>query len=265
MIVVIVTVLFMISAITGLDKGIKFLSNLNVGIAVVLIILTIIIGPTLLIFVNLFKGVGLYVKDFFVDINPFGKPAWYGSWTIFYWAWFIAWAPFVGTFIARISKGRTIREFIVGVLLVPALASFLWFAVFGTTGLETGIEVATQAITKTETAFFVVISQYGKMGTLISMVTIVLICTFFVTSADSATFVLGMMSSNGSLNPTTKIKLVWGVIQSTLALALMFSGGLSMLQTASIVAAFPFLFIMFFAMFAMIKALKDENLHKINQ
>jgi len=264
LIVVVVTVLFMISAVSGLDKGIKFLSNLNVSIAAVLVILSIIIGPTLLIFSNLGQGMMLYAKDLFMDANPFGKGEWYGWWTIFYWAWWIAWAPFVGTFIARISRGRTIRQFIVGVLAAPTLASFLWFATFGTMGIETGAEVATQAIAKTETALFVVMQHY-PLGNVISLVAVLLLCTFFVTSADSATFVLGMMSSDGDLNPTIGRKVTWGVIQSALALALMLSGGLKMLQTASIVAAFPFAFVMIFAMVSIIKALKTETFEDIKE
>lgn len=262
MIVVVVTILFMISAISGLNKGIKILSNVNVAIAALLVVITIIVGPRLLIFTNLFKGIGLYAKDLIVDINPFGKESWYGSWTIFYWAWWIAWAPFVGTFIARISKGRTIREFVFGVLLAPTVASLLWFATFGTTAMEQGVEVATQAIQQTETAFFVVMQQYGGIGSVISVIAILLLSTFFVTSADSATFVLGMMSSDGNLNPDIKRKIIWGVIQSALALALMLSGGLGMLQTASIVAAFPFAFVMFLAMFSIVKALRKEDLSK---
>ena len=257
LIVVTVTVLFMLSAVTGLDKGIKFLSNLNVSIAAILVILAIIVGPTALIFMNLGEGIILYAKDLIFDINPFGKGEWYGWWTVFYWAWWIAWAPFVGTFIARISKGRTIREFIIGVLLAPTLASLLWFATFGTLGIAAGAEVGAEAIMKTETALFVVMQNY-PLGGAVSLVAVILLCTFFVTSADSATFVLGMMSSDGDLNPTTKRKLVWGVIQSTLALTLMLAGGLSMLQTVSIVAAFPFAFVMIGAMVSIYKALKSE-------
>lgn len=257
LIVVIVTILFMISAVSGLDKGIKFLSNLNVSIAGVLVILSIIIGPTLLIFTNLGQGIVLYAKDLVMDANPFGKSSWYGSWTIFYWAWWIAWAPFVGTFIARISRGRTIKEFIFGVLAAPTLASFLWFATFGTIGMETGADVAAEGIAKTETALFVVMQHY-PLGSIISLVAVLLLCTFFVTSADSATFVLGMMSSNGDLNPSVRRKVVWGVIQSLLALALMLSGGLKMLQTASIVAAFPFAFVMIFGMISFIKAVRQD-------
>jgi glycine betaine transporter len=263
-IVGIVTVLFMISAITGLDKGIKFLSNLNVSIATILLLATLIIGPTVLIINTFVDGLGAYVGNFLRDsfqINPFGDSSWYTGWTVFYWAWWIAWAPFVGTFIARISKGRTIKEFVGGVLLAPTLASFLWFAVFGATGINAGVEVATGAITNTSTAFFAVMQNY-PLGSLISMIALLLLCTFFITSADSATFVLGMLSSKGNLNPKTSRKVIWGIIQSSLALALMLGSvnGLQMLQTASIVAAFPFAFIMIFAMFALIKVLKTDPL-----
>lgn len=259
-VIAVITVLFMISAITGLDKGIKWLSNANVTLAAILVILGFIIGPTLAIMSSFGNGVVMYFKHFIQDslvINAANK-GWLGGWTIFYWAWWIAWAPFVGTFIARISRGRTIREFIVGVLLAPTIGSFIWFAVFGTLGINTGLGVATEAIKSTSTAYFVVMNQY-PMGTVISLVTAILLTTFFVTSADSATFVLGMMSQNGDLNPTTQRKIIWGIIQSSLALALMLAGGLGMLQTAAITAAFPFAFIMIFAMISLIKALREDG------
>jgi len=260
-IIVIVTVLFMISAITGLDKGIKFLSNLNLSLATILMVAAAIIGPTLLVINSFTNGIGMYLNEFIRDsfhIEAFGNSEWFGWWTIFYWAWWIAWAPFVGTFIARISRGRTIKEFVAGVLLVPALGSFLWFATFGSLGINLGTEVATEAIKSTPTALFVVMSHY-PLGSIISFIAVILLCTFFVTSADSATFVLGMMSSEGDLNPDTKRKIIWGVIQSLLAFALMLGGGLSMLQTASIAAAFPFAFVMLFGMVALVKALREEE------
>lgn len=261
-IVVVVTVAFMISAITGLDRGIKFLSNLNVGIASILVIGAFVIGPSVYI-LNLFvEGIGVYFRDLAQNsfqLGAFGDTSWYGGWTIFYWAWWIAWAPFTGTFIARISRGRTIKEFITGVLLAPTLASFIWFAVFGGMGFNLGSGVASEAIKSTSTAFFVVMREYPA-GSIISMVAILLLCTFFVTSADSATFVLGMFSSNGDLNPDTKRKFVWGIIQSSLALSLMIgsSNGLQMLQTISIVAAFPFAFIMLLAMVSLVKVLRED-------
>ncbi|KXZ40484.1 glycine betaine transporter [Alkalithermobacter thermoalcaliphilus JW-YL-7 = DSM 7308] len=261
-IIAIVTVLFMVSAITGLDKGIKWLSNINLSLASILMILALILGPTVKIINTFTNGLGMYLNDFIVDslnINPFGDNSWIGGWRIFYWAWWIAWAPFVGTFIARISKGRTIKEFIIGVTLVPALGSFLWFATFGTLGINLGHEVATQATQVTETAFFVVMNHY-PLGGLISLVAVVLLCTFFITSADSATFVLGMMSSDGDLNPSTKIKVIWGIVQSLLALSLLLAGGLKTLQIGSIAAAFPFAIVMVLSCVSLLKALKKEKL-----
>lgn len=266
-IVVIVTILFMISAISGLDKGIKFLSNLNISIAGILMLFAFIVGPSIMIINSLTNGMGMYFSEIVresLHVEAFGDNSWLNGWTIFYWAWWIAWAPFVGTFIARISRGRTIREFILGVMLVPALGSFVWFAVFGTLGINVGLKdpsIAAEAIKSTSTAFFVIMSQY-PMGSAVSLVAVVLLITFFVTSADSATFVLGMMSSDGDLNPTTTKKVAWGCIQSLLALSLMIAGGqqgLLFLQIGSVAAAFPFAFIMVFAMAAMVKALKSEN------
>ena len=257
----VVTFLFMISAVTGLDKGIKILSNANITLCGILMVLALILGPTVLIFNNLTNGIGLYLSTVVQDSFRITSESWYGGWTIFYWAWWIAWAPFVGTFIARISRGRTIKEFVGGVLLAPTLASFAWFAIFGTLGMNTGLGVAQEAIQSTSTAFFVVMENY-PIGNIISLVAVVLLSTFFVTSADSATFVLGMMSSNGDLNPTTKRKISWGIIQSGLAIALLVSGGkagLDMLQTASIAAAFPFAFVMLFAMVSLIKALRNDH------
>ncbi len=261
-IIVAVTVLFMISAITGLDKGIKILSNCNLTLAGILMILGIIIGPTLLIINAFTNGLGLYVSGLIRDsfnVEAFGDNGFVKGWTVFYWAWWIAWAPFVGVFIARISRGRTIREFVTGVLLVPALGSFIWFSIFGTMGINLGTGIAAEAIKSTETAFFVVMNNY-PLGGIISFIAVILLCTFFVTSADSATFVLGMMSQNGNLNPDTKRKIIWGVIQSLLALALMLGGGLKVLQIGSIVAAFPFIFVMIFAMVSFHKALKNDDI-----
>lgn len=195
-------------------------------------------------------------------INSFSDNSFFGGWKIFYWAWWIAWAPFVGSFIARISKGRTIKEFVFGVTLIPAIGSFLWFAIFGTTAMSFGMDVASEAIKVTETAFFVVM-KHVPLGSVISLVTVVLLSTFFITSADSATFVLGMMSKNGSLNPDTRTKVIWGVVQSAMAFALMFSGGLQALQTSSIVAAFPFAIVMVVGAFSFLKVLKTEDVSKI--
>jgi glycine betaine transporter len=260
LVIVVITLLFMISAITGVDKGIKYLSNVNISLAGIIMLICLIVGPTVLIINNLTNSFGMYMSNLVRDSFKIGQEPWYGWWTIFYWAWWIAWAPFVATFIARISRGRTIREFVGGVLFAPTLASFVWFAILGTMGINSGMEVAEEAIATTETAFFVVMQNF-PYGGLISIVAVILLVTFFITSADSATFVLGMLSDKGNQNPTVQRKVTWGFIQSGLAIALMLSGGLGMLQTGSIVAAFPFVIIMLFAMLAMIKSLKAE--HKV--
>jgi glycine betaine transporter len=266
-IVAAITAIFMLSAMAGVDKGMKLISNLNVGVILLMLLICFLVGPTLLILKVFVESLGNYMGGFVTasfQMGTFTKDPWFGGWTVSYWAWWIAWAPFVGSFIARISKGRTIKEFITGVLLAPTLASFIWFSVFGSMGLEQGLGLAKEAIVSTPTALFIVLSKY-PMGMAISIIAVVLLCTFFITSADAATFVLGMLSSKGDLNPPVSKKILWGAIQSGLALVLMLAGsnGLKMLQTISLVAAFPFIFIMIFAMISMMRSLRGENLEEI--
>ena len=257
-IIILVTICFMLSASTGLNKGIQTLSNLNMLLAAILLISVIIIGPTLDMGKNFFAGLGVYAKEILIDNNNiFVTGHWYKKWTIFYWGWWIAWAPPVGIFIARISKGRTIREFLLGVLFVPSLICFIWFAVFGTMGFNVDNTVAVNAIQRAETALFVVMNEY-HFGYIISLIAIMLLGTFFVTSADSATFVLGMLSSNGNLNPKNSKKVIWGILQASLTIVFLIAGGLDMIQTVSIIAAFPFSFIMITAMISLRKSLKNE-------
>ncbi len=259
-IIIVVTLVFVGTAVLGIEKGISLISNINIVIAGLIMLVLFLVGPTLKILNSFTNGLGQYVSGLVQDslkISTYGDNSWLAGWRIFYWAWWIAWAPFVGVFIARISKGRKIREFVLGVTLVPALGSFIWFAIFGTTGINLGPEVAAEAIKNTETALFVVM-EHIPLGSIISTVAIVLLYTFFVTSANSATFVLGMMSRNGTLDPDIKTKVLWGVIQSALAYALMLAGGLQVLQTASITVAFPFAIVMIFAMVSLVKALQSE-------
>ena len=265
-IIVVITVITIWTAVSGIDKGIKLLGDINLYLASGLLILCAVIGPTLPIINNFTNGIGLYINDFFKDslgINAFGDNSWVNGWRIFYWAWWIAWAPFVGSFIARISKGRTVREFIAGVILVPALVSIVWFAVFGSLGLnladEVGLEVLAEAAQVPETALFKAY-EYYPLTKVLSLITIVLLCTFFITSSNSATFVLGMFTSQGDLNPSNSKKFLWGIVLALFAAALLLSGGLQALQTASIAAAFPFIFVMLFAMVSVVKAFKEENI-----
>ena len=265
LLVTVMTVIYTGTAVSGVDKGIKWISNLNMVLVVALVLMALGFGPTIPILEVFVQTAGQYVQNLIgnsFDLGAFSPSNWYGSWTIFYWAWWIAWAPFTGTFIARISRGRTIREFVAGVLLVPALLSMLWFSIFGTLNFNTATSTLEEAAQSTSTALFVVLNDLGLVGTIMSIVAIVLLFTFFITSANSATYVLGMLTDGGNLKPPHWKKLVWGIVQAALALSLMIGSknGLQMIQTISIVAAFPFIFVMGTAMWSLVKGLQEERL-----
>ncbi|WP_227935661.1 glycine betaine uptake BCCT transporter [Alkalihalobacillus deserti] len=268
-VIIIVTVLFMISAQTGLDKGIRILSKTNVYLAIFLMLFVLFLGPTSYIMGVFTQGIGSYLQNlagmsFRLDVyNP--ETTWVEGWTIFYWAWWISWAPFVGTFIARVSKGRTIREFIIGTLAVPSLFGAFWFAVFGGTGIHiqrSGVTdvFATMSESGMEVALFAVLEQF-PLGVPLSVLAVFLISSFFVTSADSATVVLGMQTTNGNLNPPNSVKFVWGLIISLTAVVLLVltDKGLGSLQTAAIIAALPFTIIMIAMVFSLMKSLQSEK------
>ncbi|MBA2939808.1 BCCT family transporter [Paenibacillus sp. CGMCC 1.16610] len=261
----IVTVLFLISATTGLDKGIRILSNANLLIAVLLMAFVFLVGPTSFILDLFTSTLGGYLQNLVymsLRMTPFTQGTWVGVWTLFYWAWWIAWGPFVGTFIARVSKGRTIKEFVLGVLLVPSLFSFMWFSVFGGTGLHLELfdqfPIAAAAKQDVTSALFLTLQQL-PIGHIIALIATILIITFFITSADSATFVLGMLSTKGDPNPSNKVKIVWGGLQSSMAIVLLISGGLSGLQTASIIAALPFAIIIIGMCVSLMIALRQDE------
>lgn len=262
-IMAVITVLFIVSATTGISKGIKYLSNINMSLAVILFFSLLILGPTLFLLNMFTTTLGSYVQNVALmglRLSPFDatEAAWTQGWTVFYWAWWISWTPFVGMFIARVSKGRTIREFTIAVLLVPSLVCALWFTVFGGTGIHLefvqGLNVSDQSL---ETALFYVYEQL-PLGAFLSVLTVALITTFFVTSADSATFVLGMQTTGGKLNPPNNVKIVWGIILVAATLVLMASGGLAGLQTAIIVSALPLTFIILVMCYGLLKELDKE-------
>ncbi|WP_181350217.1 BCCT family transporter [Thalassobacillus sp. CUG 92003] len=263
-IIAIVTVLFMMSAYTGLSRGIKWLSNTNMILAVVLFALMLIVGPTLYI-MNIFTdSIGAYIQNlpsmsFRLAPNNDENQAWINNWTVFYWAWWISWSPFVGIFIARVSKGRTIREFLTGVLLVPTVVGFLWFSTFGMSAINLQQNnTADIAGLATEQALFGTFDYY-PLTIIMSILAMLLISTFFITSADSATFVLGMQTTGGSLNPPKMVKFAWGILQSATAAVLLYTGGLQALQNALISAAFPFSIIMVMMVISFYKTLQKDK------
>jgi glycine betaine transporter len=263
MIIVVVTVLFIISAWSGLSKGIKYLSNTNMVLAVLLLIIILVVGPTLLI-LNLFtETFGMYLQNLLqmsFRTAPLGEDnrSFVDGWTIFYWAWWISWAPFVGMFIARVSRGRTVREFLLGVIIIPTVFASFWFAAFGTTAAFVNDSITDLSGFSTELVLFNMFDQL-PMSIVLSIIAILLIASFFITSADSATFVLGMQSTNGSLTPPNTVKLIWGISQSMIAILLLYVGGLQAIQNTIIIAALPFSFVMILMTIGILKALKEER------
>ncbi|PTF14259.1 glycine betaine uptake BCCT transporter [Staphylococcus devriesei] len=268
-IIVVVTILFIMSAWSGLSKGIQYLSNLNIGLGTVLMIIALIIGPTVLILNMFTTSTGSLFNSFLFnsfDTAPLNnqKSEWMSSWTLYYWGWWLSWSPFVGVFIARVSKGRSIREFVSGVLLVPAIVSFLWFSVFGVLGIETGKKHPELFNMTPETQLFGVFNHV-PLGMALSLVALILIASFFITSADSATFVLGMQTSYGSLEPSNVIKVTWGIAQSLIAFILLLAGGgngahaLKAIQSAAIISAFPFSFVVIMMMVSFYKDANQER------
>lgn len=265
-IIVIVTILFLYSAWSGLSKGIQYLSNANMILAGILFVVILVVGPTMLILNMMTSSTGGYLSSFLFssfDVAPLNpqKSEWMSTWTIYYWGWWMSWSPFVGIFIARVSKGRTIREFILAVLLVPTVVSIVWFSVFGMTGISTGLENPEIFNMATEVQLFAIFNEL-PLGTVLSMVAVVLIACFFITSADSATFVLGMQTAHGNLTPSGKIKITWGVSLSAISFILLAAGGetgLNALQSAAIIAALPFSFVVILMMIAFYKDANNER------
>lgn len=259
MIMIVITILFLISASTGLDKGIKILSNLNMVVAIILMFFVLLVGPKLFILKLFVDSIGKYLNELFVlsfQTLPMveGYDKWLGIWTVKYFTWWIAWAPFVGIFLARISRGRTIRELVTGSLLIPTAFSLLWFSVFGGTAIfmdisgNTALSEAVNA--DVTTALFALLSEL-PLYKVTATASLGLILVFLVTSADSATFVIAMMTSEGDLDPGTGLKLVWGVVMSTVTLLLVLGGGIDAISAAALACAFPFTFVLVLMVFSL--------------
>lgn len=260
-IIVLISIIYIWTAVSGLNKGMKALSNINLSLAVILVMGCFLIGPTSKIMNTFINGLGDYLNYFLSQslfINPITSNEWVYKWRIFYWAFWISWAPFVGVFIARISRGRTIKEFVLGSILVPSIICMMWFAIFGMMGMDLGLDFAKDAIVCTDTTLFKVLSNY-KLGFFLSLVSIILLFTFFITSANSAIYVLGMFTSNGNLNPKSSNKITWGIIQGLFAIVFIMLGGLDILQRLAIVVSFPFAFVFIAIIISLIKALNKDN------
>ena len=268
--IAIITVAATISVVTGLDKGIRRLSELNITLAGLLLLFVAVTGPTVLLLSAYVENLGNYVANFVGLMFWSGSyseadAGWLSAWTIFYWAWWISWAPFVGSFIARISRGRTIREFILGVLLVPALVSFLWFTVMGNTAVlfqqdgTADIYGAIEAAGWDESVAMFAMLDVLPLSLLTTVVTIFVITVFFITSSDSGSFVIDMIASGGDLNPPVAMRVFWALSEGAVAAVLLLAGGLSALQAGAIATGLPFTAVLLIVMLGIFKGLRSER------
>src|SRR4028118_2153794 len=273
-VIAVLTLCFIISAISGVHRGIQWLSNTNMVLALFLLFFLFVVGPTVFILDTFVQSIGGYMANLIpmsFRTASYGDSEFVSGWTIFYWAWWISWAPFVGTFIARISRGRTIREFVVGVILVPSVVSFVWFAVLGGAAINlqlSGTANIADAVAESQpAALFATLGAFPLSG-LTSLIAIVLVALFFISGADAAAMVMGMLSSRGDLNPRAWTVVVWGVFTGAAAAICLLAGALqgsvdaaiTALQAFAIASAAPFVLILIGLCFSLFKSLQAERL-----
>ncbi|QHI68795.1 BCCT family transporter [Tichowtungia aerotolerans] len=261
--IAIITAFATLSVVAGLDSGVKRLSELNMGLAGLFMLFVLIVGPTVYILSGFTQSLGFYLKnlpELSLWTETFRDTNWQGSWTVFYWAWWISWSPFVGMFIARVSKGRTVREFVLGVMLVPTLLSFIWMSVFGGSALSLqsgGTDLAAAVKENVATAMFEMMKSF-PMTPVLSFAAIILVVVFFVTSSDSGSLVVDHLTSGGKLDSPVPQRVFWAVMEGIVAAVLLMGGGLKTLQTAAITTGLPFTMVLLFIVYALYKGLSQE-------
>ena len=270
--IVVTTALATASVVVGLDAGIKRLSQLNMGLAALLCLTILVLGSTVFLLMALVQNIGSYLTilvDRTFNLYAYKPTDWIGGWTIFYWGWCLSWSPFVGLFIARISRGRTIREFTIGTLLMPTLITIIWLTVFGNSAIkmirDDGLQSLADIIQKDQSlALFQFLEQF-PFSEALSLLAIVLVVIFFVTSADSGAMVMNMLSSHGRDDTPVWQRIFWAAIIGVVAIALLLAGGLASLQTAAITSALPFSLILLAAIYGLIKALRTDTAKRDSQ
>ena len=264
--IAVITAAATFSVVAGMDKGVKRLSILNMVLAVSLMLLVFVVGPTIHILETFIQNTGSYLSGIVertFNLQAYSRSDWIGNWTLFIFGWTIAWAPFVGMFIAKISRGRTIRQFVFGVMLVPSIFTFLWFSIFGDTALNLimneGLSTLITNVQEDHAVALFRLFDELPWSFFISLLTVLLIITFFVTSSDSGSLVIDSLASGGVINTPAWQRVFWAVLEGALASALLLAGGLSALQTMTIASALPFAIIMLIAAVGMWRALIIEG------
>ncbi|MFO7843987.1 MAG: BCCT family transporter [Bacteroidales bacterium] len=253
------------SVIAGLSGGVKKLSQLNMILGAIFLVFMIIVGPTLFILDSFIQNVGGYVQNFFelsLWTETYKQSAWQSDWTVFYWAWWISWSPFVGMFIARISRGRTLKEFVLGVLIVPSLLTFLWLSTFGGSAmfleLNSLADIATAVTDNIATSLYVLLEQF-PISSVTSTVGVILVTSFFVTSSDSGSLVVDSLTAGGKLDAPVPQRIFWALTEGAVAAVLLIGGGLGALQTAAISTGLPFAILLIVLMWSLLKGLDKEH------
>jgi len=254
-----------LSVLSGLDSGVKRLSQANMILAALFMLFLLIVGPTIFILGGFTQNLGYYLRIFpelSLWTETFRETNWQGSWTVFYWAWWISWSPFVGMFIARISKGRTVKEFVFGVIMIPTLLSFIWMSVFGGSALflqaHNVADIVAAVNEDVATAMFVMLNHFPLAGVL-SLVAVMLVTIFFVTSSDSGSLVVDHLTSGGKLDSPTTQRVFWAIMEGAIAAVLLIGGGLATLQTASVSTGLPFAIVLLIGVYSLYVGFSQET------
>lgn len=264
LLVAIITLAATMSVVSGLDKGVKRLSEMNINLGAILLVFVLLLGPTIFILDSYFQNVGNYIGNFFPKsfwTESYRGTNWQNQWTVFYWAWWISWSPFVGMFIARISRGRTVREFVLSVLIIPSLLTFLWITAFGGSAIHLEMNeitsLAGQVKENVAISIYILLESF-PIAQVTNIVAMILVLSFFVTSADSGSLVVDTFTSGGKLNSPVTQRVFWAVLQGAVAAVLLIGGGLGALQAAAITTGLPFALILFVMALSLRKGLSKE-------
>ncbi|HIF9241803.1 TPA: BCCT family transporter [Photobacterium damselae] len=259
--IVIITALALISVVAGLDSGVKRLSEINMGLAALLLLFVIVVGPTLAIFTGFFDNIVSYLKNLPALSVPFAREDvnYSQGWTAFYWAWWISWSPFVGMFIARVSRGRSVREFIVCVILIPSTVCILWMTAFGGTAISQYVTTGYQAVFDADLPLkLFAMLDIMPFATITSIIGIVLVVVFFITSADSGSLVIDTIAAGGKVDAPVPQRVFWCTFEGLVAIALLLGGGLAAAQAMAVTTGLPFTFVLLVATVSLIKGLMSE-------